>query len=268
MKPAIITLLTDFGAQDYFVGAMKGVILSINPHATIVDITHEIPPQDIKAAAFTLFACYKDFPAGTIHVAVVDPGVGSNRRPILVESGHQFFIGPNNGLFSWIIDREREFTAWQIANEQLFRKPVSSTFHGRDVFAPVAGALSTGVPPESCGAALFDLVALEQLAPRKARNGFEGSIIHIDRFGNCITNLTSEHINEERIAAGAKLIIKNKEITSIRRFFADQNTSNEELFMLVGSAGFVEIAAQNASAAQILSAKRDDSVLLVHYDGA
>lgn len=264
----VITLLTDFGACDYFVGAMKGVILSINPHATIIDITHEIPPQDIKAAAFTLFACYKDFPAGTIHVAVVDPGVGSNRRPILVESGHQFFIGPNNGLFSWIIDREREFAAWQIANEQLFRKPVSSTFHGRDVFAPVAGALSTGVPPESCGAALFDLVALERLAPRQTQDGLEGSVIHIDRFGNCITNFTSEHIDEERIAAGAKLIVNHKEISSIRRFFAEQSGPKNDLFMLVGSAGFVEIAAQNASAAAILSAKRGDSVLLVHGDHA
>ncbi|MFY9620515.1 MAG: SAM-dependent chlorinase/fluorinase [Pyrinomonadaceae bacterium] len=265
---SIITLLTDFGAQDYFVGAMKGVILSINPHATIVDLTHEIPPQDIKGAAFTLFACYRDFPAGTIHVAVVDPGVGSNRRPILVESGHQFFIGPDNGLFSWIIEQEQEFTAWQIANEQLFRKPVSSTFHGRDVFAPVAGALSTGVPPESCGAALFDLVALERLAPRQTQNGFEGSVLHIDRFGNCITNFTSEHINEEQIAAGAKLIVNNKEISSIRRFFADQSGPKNELFMLVGSAGFVEIAVQNASAAATLSAKRGDSVLLVYYDRA
>ena len=263
MKP-VITLLTDFGARDYFVGAMKGVILSINPRATIVDLTHEIPPQDIHAAAFNLLACYKDFPAGTIHLAVVDPGVGSNRRPILVETGDQFFIGPNNGLFSWIIDREREFTAWQIANEQLFRKPVSSTFHGRDVFAPVAGALSIGVPPESCGAAFLDLVALERLTPRQTENGFEGSVIHIDRFGNCITNFTAEHIDEERIAAGAKLIVNDKEVSSIRKFFADQSGPKNELFMLVGSAGFVEIASQNASAAAILSAKRGDAVLLVH----
>ena len=116
----IITLLTDFGAQDYFVGAMKGVILSLNPDATIVDITHEIPPHDIQAAAFNLLACYKDFPAGTIHLAVVDPGVGSDRRAILVECANQFFVGPDNGLFSWISEREGNFSAWEITNEQVF----------------------------------------------------------------------------------------------------------------------------------------------------
>jgi S-adenosylmethionine hydrolase len=266
LKPPIITLLTDFGVSDYFVGAMKGVILAINPHATIVDLTHEIPPQDIQAAAFTLLACYRDFPAGTIHLAVVDPGVGSDRRAVVIECGGQLFIGPDNGLFSWIWEREGNFSAWQITNEQFFRKPVSSTFHGRDVFAPVAGALSTGVSPERCGVPLVDLVALERIAPRQTQNGFEGSVIHVDRFGNCITNFTSEHIDEERIAARAKLIVNDKEISSMRRFFADQSSPKNELFMLVGSAGFVEIAAQNASAAAILSAKRGDSVLLVHDD--
>jgi S-adenosylmethionine hydrolase len=268
LKPAIITLLTDFGAHDYFVGAMKGVILSLNPDATIVDITHEIPPQDVQAAAFNLLACYKDFPAGTIHVAVVDPGVGSDRRAVLVECANQFFIGPDNGLFSWIIEREGNFTAWQITNEGFFRNPVSSTFHGRDVFAPVAAALSTDTPPEEFGPALENIVRLTLLSPRTTADGIEGSIIHIDRFGNCITNFTAEHINQESIAAGAKLIVNKREITSIRKFFADQSGPKNELFMLVGSAGFVEIAAQNASAAAILTAKRGDSVLLVHNDRA
>src|SRR2546423_4876621 len=142
---SIITLITDFGAQDYFVGAMKGVILSINPDARIVDISHEIPPQDIHSAAFNLLACYKDFPAGTIHVAVVDPGVGSNRRGILVECDEQLFVGPDNGLFSWICEREGQFRARELTNDQFFRKPVSPTFHGRDVFAPVAAALAAGI---------------------------------------------------------------------------------------------------------------------------
>ena len=263
MKPAIITLLTDFGTQDYFVGAMKGAILSINPHATIVDITHEIPPQDIQAAAFNLLASYKDFPAGTIHLAVVDPGVGSDRRAILVECANQFFIGPDNGLFSWISEREGKFSAWQITNEEFFRSPISATFHGRDVFAPVAAGLSNGRAPGELGPPLDNIVMLAPLLPRTTGDSIEGSIIHIDRFGNCITNLTSEHINEERIAAGAKMIVSSKEITSIRRFFADQSASNDELFMLVGSAGFVEIAAQNASAARTLSAKRGDTVTFV-----
>jgi S-adenosyl-L-methionine hydrolase (adenosine-forming) len=259
----IITLLTDFGARDYFVAAMKGVILSLNPDATIVDITHDIPPQDIQAAAFNLLACYKEFPAGTIHLAVVDPGVGSDRRAILVRCANQIFIGPDNGLFSWVNEREGEFSAWQITNEQFFRSPISSTFHGRDVFAPVAAALSSGVTAAEVGPRLENIVMLTHLTPRTTADAIEGSLIHIDRFGNCITNFTSEHINEERIAAGAKLIVNHKEITSIRRFFADQSAPKDELFMLVGSAGFVEIAAENASAAAILSASRGDSVYLV-----
>lgn len=264
----VITLLTDFGAQDYFVGAMKGVILSLNPEATFVDITHEIPPQDIQAAAFNLLACYKDFPAGTIHLAVVDPGVGSDRGAILVECANQFFVGPDNGLFSWISEREGKFSAWQITNEQFFRNPVSSTFHGRDVFAPVAAAISRGTPAKEFGPPLENIVRLTPLFPRTMADAIEGSLIHIDRFGNCITNFTSKHINEEQLAAGAKLIVNNQEITSIRRFFADQSAPKDELFMLLGSAGFVEIAVQNASAAEILSAKRGDSVLLVHDDRA
>ena len=259
----IITLLTDFGTSDYFAGALKGVILSVNPDATIIDITHEIPPQDIQSAAFNLLACYQDFPAGAIHVAVVDPGVGSNRHAIIVECAGQLFVGPDNGLFSWIIEREGNFTAWQITNEKFFRKPVSPTFHGRDVFAPVAAALSIGTPPKEFGPALQNIVRLAPLSPRTAADAIEGSVIHIDRFGNCITNFTTEHINQEAIAAGAKLIVNKTEITSMRKFFADQSSVENELFMLVGSAGFVEIAAQNASAAAILRAKRGDSVTFV-----
>src|SRR3954453_19112417 len=135
--PRVITLLTDFGLQDYFVGAVRAVILSINPHDQIVDITHEIPPQDIHAAAFTLLACYRDFPAGTVHVAVVDPGVGSDRSAIVIECAGQYFVGPDNGLFSWICAREGNYNAWGLTNDKFFRKPVSKTFHGRDVFAPV-----------------------------------------------------------------------------------------------------------------------------------
>src|SRR5260370_26517512 len=137
-KSPIITLLTDFGSQDYFVGAMKGVILSINPKACIVDITHEIPPQDIRAGAFNLLASYQTFPSGTIHVAIVDPGVCSARRGVLVECAGQYFVGPDNGLFSWVCERERKFRAGHLVNEKFFRRPVSDTFHGRDAFAPLA----------------------------------------------------------------------------------------------------------------------------------
>lgn len=250
---------------------MKGVVLSINPAAQIVDITHEIPPQDIHATAFNLVCTYRDFPAGTIHVAVVDPGVGSNRRPILIECAGQFFIGPDNGLFSWICEREGNYRAIHLTNEKFFRHPISATFHGRDVFAPVAAALSNGVAPEEFGPAIEDLVQLESLKPRQLDGGLtEASIIHIDRFGNCITNLSRAYFGNNQIAAGTRLIINGREVSSFREFFSDgaanrsgDKANNEELFCVLGSAGFLEVAAQNSSAAAILRAQRGQPVLLV-----
>jgi len=259
----IITLLTDFGSQDYFVGAMKGTILSINPAANIVDITHETPPQDIRAAAFNLLGVYKEFPADTIHVVVVDPGVGSDRRPILIECANQIFVGPDNGVFSWVCEREENSRAIHLTNDKFFRAPVSSTFHGRDVFAPVAGALSTGVAPEELGPVIDDLVRLESLKPRTVDKGVtEASIIHIDRFGNCITNLTRDDLGSDGLD-GAKLVVNGHEVSSLREFFADGGASNNELFCVFGSAGFLEIAAQNSSAASILGAERGDALMLV-----
>src|SRR3954469_15734453 len=194
----LITLLTDFGTADYFVGAMKGVILSINGDARIVDLTHEIPPHDIMSGAFTLAAACRNFPAGTIHVAVVDPGVGSARRPILVSSRHQLFVGPDNGLFSFIYQDEADKRVIHLTNESFFRRPVSATFHGRDVFAPVAAALSKGVAPEEFGPAIKDYVRLPEIKPRPLGAGqLEASVIHLDRFGNCVTNLTRQEITEE-----------------------------------------------------------------------
>ena len=198
----IITLLTDFGTQDYFVGAMKGVILSINPSVRIVDITHDVPAQDIEAAAFSLLACYRDFPAGTIHVAVVDPGVGSNRRALAIECARQIFVGPDNGIFSWICEREGSSRAIHLNNEAFFRHPVSKTFHGRDIFAPVAAALSTGVAMTELGEKLIEYARLDPLLAAVRSDGrVEGRVIHIDRFGNCITNLTPAHFSSDQAAA-------------------------------------------------------------------
>src|SRR5260221_2877507 len=178
----LITLLTDFGSQDYFVSAMKGTILSRNSDASIVDITHEIPPQDIRAAAFNLLAAYKDFPAGTIHVVVVDPGVGSARRGIIIDCAGQFFVGPDNGLFSWICEREENSRAINLTNEKFFRHPVSPTFHGRDIFAPVAAALAKGIDLQEFGPLIDDPIKLESLAPRRTKSGeIEATVIHVDR---------------------------------------------------------------------------------------
>ena len=251
-RRAVITLTTDFGAFDYFVGAVKGAILSVNPLAVIADITHEIPPQDIEAAAFTLLASYQTFPAETIHVAVVDPGVGSARRPIVVKAGGQFFVGPDNGIFTYIYDREESHEVFHVTAEKYFRPSPSSTFHGRDIFAPVAAALSNGVKLKKLGPRITDQVRLKtSLAPEVLK------IIHIDRFGNCVTNITRDLIDPKRHPT---LVINRKTIRTFRDFYSA--ASPNELFAIWGSAGFLEISMNGESAAAKLHAKRGDTVVV------
>lgn len=253
-----ITLSTDFGTQDYFVGAMKGVILGINPAAGIVDITHDIPPQDIHAGAFNLLATYRDFSPGTIHVAVVDPGVGSRRRPLLIACAERYFVGPDNGLFGWICERESSFIARHLTNETFWRRPTSHTFHGRDIFAPVAAAISTGVDPVEFGPVVHDIVRLESLRPTRTQEGLAGNIIHIDRFGNCITNFIAADVG-----FAPTLSVNDHRVTAFRKFFSDDEaTSPGELFMIEGSAGFIEVVVRNGSAADILKPRRGQPVLL------
>lgn len=262
LRVPVITLLTDFGTSDYFVGAVKGVILSVNPAVRIVDITHEVSPRDIEAAAFTLLAAYSSFPAGAIHVAVVDPGVGSSRRPILIEAREHFFIGPDNGIFSYICDQATP-RVFDLTNAKYFRHPVSLTFNGRDIFAPVAAAVSTGIKPEELGTKITDYVRLPPLKPDTSRNGeLEGRIIHIDRFGNCVTNITRNELTSKMIADGVNLRIKGKRVKSFRKYFAEKTASREKIFGVWGSAGFLEIAAKDASAARLLKAGRGDLVIV------
>jgi len=256
-----ITLLTDFGTEDYFVGAVKGAILSTNPAARIVDITHDIPPHDVEAAAFTLLAAYQSFPPGTIHVAVVDPGVGSKRKALLIKSGGQFFIGPDNGIFSYVA--RDDVAVFQLTNTEYFREEISQTFHGRDVFAPVAAALSNGIAPEDLGQKTSDWVRLPALQPRVLRDGrLEGRIIHIDRFGNCVTNITRSEVSEKEIASGARLEVGTKRIDSFKHFYEEEPRRKGKAFAIWGSAGFLEIAAENRSAADLLRVKRGDKVVL------
>lgn len=246
---------------------MKGVILAANPHARIVDITHEIPPQDIEAAAFTLLAAQSAFPAGTIHVAVVDPGVGSSRCAILVKTRDAAFVGPDNGIFSYVFERALGSGAapkqFHLTNSKYFRHPVSPTFNGRDVFAPVAAALSSGVKPAELGTKTTDFVRLPALMPTTTRDGrLKARIIHIDRFGNCATNIGPDDLTQAMIAGGATLRLKGKVVKSFRRYFAEETTSREKLFAVWGSAGFLEIAAKNDSAAKLLNARRGDEVIV------
>ena len=257
----IVTLLTDFGTADYFVGAMKGAILSVNAEAQLVDLTHEIPAHDIEAGAFALLASFDTFPAGTVHLAVVDPGVGSARRPIVVETEKFFFVGPDNGLFGYIYERSKNYKVYHLTRREYFRGDVSTTFHGRDVFAPVAGALSRGVSPEKLGELITDEVRLRRAAPRRLDDGtLEASIIHIDRFGNCITNITPDDLSAQELKRGALLRLGAREIRLFFRFFAEGEDAPGEPFAIWGSAGLLEIAVHRDSAACILNARRGQTI--------
>ena len=189
-----IVLLTDFGLKDHYVGVMKGVIARIAPQVQVIDLTHAVPPQDIRGGSFHLWASYRFFPSGSIFVAVVDPGVGTERRGLLIEIEERFFIGPDNGLFSLIIDHHPDFVAYELTNRTYFLEQISHTFHARDIFAPVAAHLASGVSPESFGPRVRDLVRLPFPTIREEEERLIGSIIHVDHFGNLITNIPAEKI--------------------------------------------------------------------------
>ncbi len=245
----MITLLTDFGTADYFVPAVKGVLLSLNPQATIIDITHEIPAQDIQAGAFTLGICYHNFPAGTVHLAVIDPGVGSVRRPIIVAAGKHFFVGPDNGIFSYIYQREKSVRVFQVSKTEFFRSGSSSTFHGRDVFAPIAAWLSKGLTPEIFGAEINDYIRLNLPRPQISNRDITGEIIHLDHFGNCITNLTENELKLSQVNSTTQMIIGEQRVDSFGTHFA-QHSGTKNLFAYMGSAGYWEVALWQDSAAK------------------
>jgi len=253
----IVTLLTDFGTRDYFVGALKGALLSVNPEAVIVDITHEVAPHDVEEAAFTLLAAYETFPAGTVHVAVVDPGVGSARRAIAVEGAGHLFVGPDNGVFGHVYERLGRFRVFHAVEEKFFRESVSTTFHGRDVFAPVAGALSRGTRAQELGPEVTDFVRLPFAAPfQRNASTLVAAVIHVDRFGNCVTNVAPRDLGGEASARGARLVAGGREIKSFRTFFADDSGAEGEPFAIWGSAGLLEIAVFKDSAARVLGLGR------------
>lgn len=245
----LITLTTDFGAADHFVGAMKGVILGIAPRARIVDITHQIEPYDVNEAAFVIAQAWRYFPKRTVHVVVIDPGVGSARRPILAEAGGQFFIAPDNGVLSMIFDAAPHKVR-VISNAKLMNKIVSRTFHGRDVFAPAAAHLAAGIAPATFGKTIHDYVRSSALKPRRTgTNAYSGAILKVDHFGNLITNL---HIDE---VAGVKtrpfeLRVGLDRIHRLALTYAEASIG--EIFVIVGSSGYLEIAANQASAANRL----------------
>jgi S-adenosyl-L-methionine hydrolase (adenosine-forming) len=263
----IITLLTDFGTEDYFVGAMKGVILTRSTKSVLVDITHTIAPQDVEAAAFTLNAAYRYFPAGSIHLAVVDPGVGSERRAVLVESAGHLFVGPDNGLFTLVLDQAPTARIRHLTNAAYFLPNPSSTFHGRDIFAPVAAALAEGVPPEDLGPTIQDPVRSAITRCESMADGtLAGKIMHIDHFGNCVTNLLSDRLLPLSATRSFCLRVKEFKIRKLARSYSEGVAQPGMPFLICGSAGFLEISVQSSSAARELRIKVGEPVLLVWED--
>lgn len=246
----IITLTTDFGASDYFTGAMKGVILGIAPRVRIVDITHHITPFMVNEGAFVIAEAARWFPKGTIHVVVVDPGVGTTRKPILVEAGGQRFIGPDNGVFTMIYD-SGSAKVREIANASLMLKTVSRTFHGRDVFAPAAAHLAAGTPPARFGKLIHDYVCSETLRPAPLKNNrWLGSVLKVDHFGNIVTNFDMRKFQELRTHA-FEILAGPQIIRRLALTYAESGIG--ELVAIEGSSGFLEISANRESAANRLS---------------
>jgi S-adenosylmethionine hydrolase len=248
----IITLTTDFGLSDWFVGTTRGVILGLNPHATVVDITHGIPPGDVRAGAFAFAASYRYFPKGTIHVAVVDPGVGSQRRAIAVRTTRYIFVGPDNGILSFALANERVTECREITNRSLFLKAVSSTFHGRDVFAPVAARLSKGMFFGRLGPALKHISQIDWPEVKRGKATLHGAIVYIDQFGNGITNFPPNAIED---LGGAECIVflGRKRLGPLNSFY--QAVPRGRPVAVIGSTGFLEIAVNGGSAADQLGLK-------------
>jgi S-adenosylmethionine hydrolase len=263
-KPSgIVALLTDYGLRDPYAGMMKGALLSVNPEARIVDLTHDIPPQDIREGGRILSAARPYFPAGTIFVAVVDPGVGSDRAILGVETERHYFLAPDNGLLSFL-DRDGGIRRIvQVSEPKYFLKPVSRTFHGRDILAPVAGHLSRGVDLSSFGPSVNRMTTRESAAPRVAANGaLEGEVVAIDRFGNLITNIPGEMLPDAR---DVRITVGRRTVSTLSRSYADAHKGG--LLALVGSTGHLEISVNHGSARKTARIKRGDRVLVTRTRG-
>jgi S-adenosyl-L-methionine hydrolase (adenosine-forming) len=259
---AIITLTTDYGTNDHLVGTLKGVILKINPDVTIVDISHNVTAFDLLDGALTIGSAYSYFPAKTVHVVVVDPGVGTERRPLLVSAANQYFVAPDNGVLSIIYEREKESLVVRHANvEHYYQQPVSKTFHGRDIFASVASWLTKGWQTPSMGDEISDYKRFSIPRPKEADGTLKGVVMRTDVFGNLITNFQAEDLPESVRSGGAiKLQVGTQQVTRLVDTFA--SGKNGEAIAYVGSSGYIEIGVNKANAARTLSLNRGAPVIL------
>ena len=260
----LVTLTTDFGLNDHFVGAMRGVILNINPQAQIVDICNAVNSFDVLDGALTIAQSASYFPSDTLHVVIVDPGVGSQRRPILATNERHVFLGPDNGVLSLIYERSERLSVRHVTAEHYFLQPVSQTFHGRDVFAACAGWLSKGVEISKFGEEITDYVrfAAPKPKPIDARS-FKGVVLKTDKFGNLITNITVKDIPQlfEATPPLFKVVVGKAEITKMKNAYAQATPG--ELFGILGSMGYLEISANRAAANRVAGADRGSDVTVV-----
>jgi S-adenosyl-L-methionine hydrolase (adenosine-forming) len=260
---AIITLTTDYGTNDHLVGTLKGVILKINPEVTIVDITHNVAPFDLLDGALAIGSAYSFFPPRTIHVVVVDPGVGTDRRPLLVTAGNQYFIAPDNGVLSMVYEREPDLIVRHANAEHYYLQPLSKTFHGRDVFAPVAAWLSKNWQPASMGEDITDFKRFALPRPKPAEGTLKGIVMRVDAFGNLVTNFRAEDLPEASAENGDTAIslqIGNQQISRLVSTFAQGNAG--EAIAYVGSSGYVEIAINKGNASRTLGIGRGSPAVL------
>jgi len=260
----IITLTTDFGLNDHFVGTIKGVILDIAPEVELVDICHSVQAFDVLDGALTIAQAYSYFPAGTVHFVVVDPGVGTARRPILVTSERHHFVAPDNGVLSLIYSREERLQVRHVTAEHYYLQPVSNTFHARDIFAPVTAYLAKGVDPAKFGEELDDFVRFTAPKPKAADgNTLRGVVLKVDRFGNLITNITPQDAPSlfQPQPPAFKILVGNCEIAEIKLNYA-QGTPGE-VFGILGSMGYLEIAANRGSGAEDVGAGKGSDVNVV-----
>jgi S-adenosyl-L-methionine hydrolase (adenosine-forming) len=245
---AVITFTTDFGLQDWFAGTMKGIVLSIHPRASIVDITHQIAPGDIRAGAFALLQAARFFPPKTIHVAIIDPGVGSDRNAIVIQTHQALFVGPDNGVLSFAVRQQPILSVRRLANARLFQHPVSRTFHGRDIFAPVAARLARGLPLAQVGPPLPNFVRLDWPEPGNPDGVVRGQVLYLDRYGNAITNLDAAALASS-LATPATITIRVGRHRRIPLAESYSAVEHGRPLALLGSSGLLEIAVNGGSAA-------------------
>ena len=248
----IVTLTTDFGLKDPSVGAMKGAMLSAAPGMTIVDITHLVSPGNILEGAFILLEACRYFPRGTVHAGVVDPGVGGERKPILVETEDYLFVGPDNGMLSLVARTLGMKRAIELTEKRFFLPEVSSTFHGRDIFGPVAAHLATGAAPDAFGRELGRIRALDIPRPAAEEDGVSGEVIYVDSFGNLITNIRKEEIDLLGGVAGCEVFINGTALRGVRKTYGMAATG--AALALMGSSGYLEVAVNSGSATSALKA--------------